>query len=421
MTAIPPLSQFRLEVDADRVAQLVFDCPGRTMNVFSEAAIAEIGAVARWLAEADVRGLLIVSGKDNAFCAGADLTELGLAYDMIVAAPPRARFALAFDHFFRLSAALRALETAGRPVVAAVGGLALGGGCELALAAHRRVLADDLRAAFGLPESLVGLLPGAGGTQRLPRIIGLEAALPVLLDGARLGGKAASAAGLADELVAPGAEVEAARAWLLSDPEAVQPWDRPDWRPAEAAGVATVVADRRRAVLADTLGHYPAPLAILDCVGLGLPQPFEGAIRTEMAIFAELIQREEPRNMIASLFLAKTEYERLARRGNLPPFLDPIIAAVRGALDREDAAVLAKAGFPGAGAAPVRDRAGPGYWLDGADGADAGRALARVGEAVAPALAALGPDERRLADYAVVRETGYPAYLGGPSAYSARN
>ena len=168
MSALPALTQFRLDPQDSGVVHLVFDCPGRTMNVFSEAAIADIGQVAAWLTEADVRGLLIRSGKANAFCAGADLTELGLAYDMIVAAPARARFDLAFDHFFRFSKALRALETAGKPVAAAVAGLALGGGCEFALAAHHRVLADDRNAAMGLPESLVGLLPGAGGTQRLP-------------------------------------------------------------------------------------------------------------------------------------------------------------------------------------------------------------------------------------------------------------
>src|SRR5260370_5493190 len=186
MSETPELEQFRLEFKDNGLVHLVFDAPGRTMNVFSNAAIHELGVFGRWLAESDARGVVLRSGKDTAFCAGADLTELGVAYDMIMQTPPHARFNAAFDHFFRLSLAIRALETSGKPVAAAIAGLALGGGCELALGAHYRVLVNDQRASLGLPESLVGLLPGAGGTQRLPRLIGTEAALPILADGARL-------------------------------------------------------------------------------------------------------------------------------------------------------------------------------------------------------------------------------------------
>src|ERR1700676_74814 len=114
---------------------------------------------------------------------------------MTRAPPPETRDRVAFEHFFSLSQALRGIETAGKPVAAAIGGLALGGGGELALAAHYRVMVDDPKVAFGLPESLVGLLPGAGGTQRLPRLIGIEKALPVLLEGARLSGPAGAPAG----------------------------------------------------------------------------------------------------------------------------------------------------------------------------------------------------------------------------------
>src|SRR6202023_1331591 len=135
------------------------------------------------------------------------LTELGVAYDMIMQTPPNARFNAAFDHFFRLSLAIRALETSGKPVAAAIAGLALGGGCELALGTHYRVLVDTPNAALGLPESLVGLLPGGGGTQRLPRLIEIEKALPILLAGARLSGRGALEAGLVDQLVPAGDEV----------------------------------------------------------------------------------------------------------------------------------------------------------------------------------------------------------------------
>jgi 3-hydroxyacyl-CoA dehydrogenase/enoyl-CoA hydratase/3-hydroxybutyryl-CoA epimerase len=421
MTDLPKLIQFRLEPAASGVVHLVFDCPGRTMNVFSEAAIVELGAVAEWLAAVEVRGLVIRSGKGNAFCAGADLTELGLAYDMIVAAPERRRFDLAFDHFFRLSRALRALETAGKPVAAAIGGLALGGGCELALAAHHRVLADDPRAALGLPESLVGLLPGAGGTQRLPRLLGIERALPILLDGARLAGSAALEAGLVHALADPGDEVRAAEAWVLSADGAAQPWDRDDWVPTPAADAAAAIAPVRDRVLRDTQGHYPAALAILDCVEHGLPQLFDGAMRSEMAIFAHLIQREEPRNMIATLFLAKTDYERLRRKDALPTFVTAIVRATRAAAGREDAATLAAAGFSGGNGSVARPASHKGYWIESGKGRAAGEALARIGRALAPLGEELSDDERRLADYAVVAEAGYPAYLGGPYTYARRS
>jgi 3-hydroxyacyl-CoA dehydrogenase / enoyl-CoA hydratase / 3-hydroxybutyryl-CoA epimerase len=424
----PKLEQFRLEIRDNGLVHLIFDAPGRTMNVFSNAAIHELGAFGRWLSQSDARGVVIRSGKDTAFCAGADLTELGVAYDMIMQTPPNARFNAAFDHFFRLSLAIRALETSGKPVAAAIAGLALGGGCELALGAHYRVLVDDPRAALGLPESLVGLLPGAGGTQRLPRLIGVEAALPILLEGARLSGEAALKAGLVDLLVKPGEEVAAAEAWLLTAKTPIQPWDRLDWRAPSPPDVSGALSAMRKDVLAQTLGHDPAPLAILDCVEFGLAQCFDGAIRSEMAIFSHLIQRAEPRNMIRTLFLGKTEFERLKRKNAVPAFVAQVLAAVRTIVAQtgDEAEALAAAGFVNAARsriAPVRDRAAPGYWIDSAvEDPRRAKALAvldRIAEAAAPWAAGRTPAELQVADYAIVSETGYPAYLGGPFAFAA--
>src|SRR5258708_25743310 len=203
MPGAPELKQFRIEWSANRVVHLVFDLPGRSMNVFSNAAIEELGRFADWLPQSDVAGVVIRSGKTSAFCAGADLAELETAYEMIMAAPSAERDRVAFDHFFRLSQGLRKLETAGKPVAIAIAGLALGGGTEFALAAHHRIITDQAQSTFGLPESLVGLLPGGGGTQRLPRLIGIEAALPVLLHGARIGGAWAPPRGLAGTPAAP--------------------------------------------------------------------------------------------------------------------------------------------------------------------------------------------------------------------------
>ena len=426
MPTPPKLEQFRLEFKDNGLVHFVFDAPGRTMNVFSDAAIVELGAFARWLAESDVRGVVIRSGKETGFCAGADLTELGVAYDMIMATPVYARFKTAYDHFFRLSLAIRALESCGKPVASAIAGLALGGGCELALGTHYRVLTKDPRAALGLPESLVGLLPGGGGTQRLPRLIGTERAIPILLEGARLSGATALQSGLVDTLVAPGEEVAAAEAWLLSTTAAQQPWDRPNWIDPSPTATSRIITPVREQVLAATLGHYPAPLAILDCLEFGLPQCFDGAIRSEMAIFSHLIQRAEARNMIQTMFLGRTDHDRLAKSGARPTFVDEFVAAARSTLEaaRPGDDLLATIGFTRPGlpkVAPLRRRTRPGYWLQDSDD-DPRRQPAldlmrRLSAAVAPLLRDLTPEQLRIADYAAVRELGYPAYLGGPATF----
>jgi len=425
MDELGKLQQFRAERSENNVLHLVFDMPGRPMNVFSNAAIAELAIFSQWLRDSDVKGVVIRSGKPSAFCAGADLAELGLAYDMIMAAPAETRDRVAFDHFFSLSQALRGIETAGKPVVAAIAGLALGGGGELALAAHHRVMVDDPKIAFGLPESLVGLLPGGGGTQRLPRLTGTETALPILLDGARLSGQAAIAAGVVDQLVAAGEEVAAAERWVLSHPSVSQPWDRPGWQPADADRVADIIARKRESVLAETLGHYPAPLAILDCVGEGVPQPFDAAIRTEMQIFAKLIQRREPRNMIRTLFLGRLDHDRLRKAGGIPAPVEQAVAAVSEALqagataDATLANAFARAGFHGPGKAPVFDGviAQSAFWLEAEPVTEGKRALRdRLARAYAVAnrwRSTFSEDQRRAADYLLVKNHGFPAYMAG--------
>jgi 3-hydroxyacyl-CoA dehydrogenase / enoyl-CoA hydratase / 3-hydroxybutyryl-CoA epimerase len=426
MTVLGNLKEFRAERAENGVVHLVFDMPGRPMNVFSNAAIAELAIFSEWLRGSDVKGVVIRSGKASAFCAGADLTELGLAYDMIMAAPAETRDGLAFDHFFRLSRALRGIETAGKPVAAAIAGLALGGGGELALAAHYRVMVDDPRAAFGLPESLVGLLPGAGGTQRLPRLIGIEKALPVLLEGERLSGQGAVAAGVVDHLVPLGEEVAAAERWVLSHATASQPWDRAEWWPADADRATTIIGRKRADVLADTLGHYPAPLAILDCIGEGFPQPFDDAIRTEMQIFSKLIQRREPRNMIRTLFLGRLDHDRFQKAGGIPATVDQAVAAVAEAMRADGngdpvlANAFARAGFGGA-TTPTSAFDGviaqAAFWLEAEPVTD-GKLALRQRLASAHAVAAkwrgrLSEDERRAADYLLVKKCGFPAYMGG--------
>lgn len=184
-----------LVVDGDGIATIRFDVPGRSMNVLSSAVIDEFAAaVDSALADPAVRGILVTSGKPS-FMPGADLTELAQQFER-QRTPTQAR-----DDHAGLSKLLRRLETGGKPVAAAINGVALGGGFEICLACHYRVLADDPKAQVGLPEVKVGLLPGAGGTQRLPRLVGIEKAAEMLRTCRPISSEKAKAYGLIREEV----------------------------------------------------------------------------------------------------------------------------------------------------------------------------------------------------------------------------
>jgi 3-hydroxyacyl-CoA dehydrogenase / enoyl-CoA hydratase / 3-hydroxybutyryl-CoA epimerase len=420
--SLPPLTQFRVEAQDNGLIHLVFDCPERSMNVFSNKAIHELGAFAEWLHGADVRGVVVRSGKPSGFCAGADLTELGVAYDMIAAAPAADRFDIAFKHFFPLSHAIRRLETAGKPVAAAIAGVALGGGCELALGAHYRVATRSPRALLGLPECAVGLLPGAGGTQRITRLVGVDLGLEVLLLGRNLHGDAAVAAGLVDALVDAGSEIAAAEAWLLSGAaHAVQPWDRRDHQPLSHDSYGAAITAHRSGELQRMLGHEPAPIAILDCVEFGLMQPIDGAIRAEMAVFAALIQRTEPRNMIRTMFLGKQAWDKASRDGALAPAVIAAHQAVQSAVASALSACpgLARAGFaPGTCIEPVQSRPAAGLWFAGQP--DIAAAVHQLGRQLREIAAPLTETELLQLDHAASRDGAIPPYLGGVTGLAAQ-
>lgn len=415
---LPQLTQFRVEPQDNGLIHFVFDCPGKSMNVFSNAAIHELGAFAEWLHRSDVKGVVVRSGKETGFCAGADLTELGVAYDMIVAAPKADRFDMAFNHFFPLGHAIRRLETAGKPVAAAIHGVALGGGCELAMGCHYRVATSSRRTLLGLPECAVGLLPGAGGTQRMPRLVGLHLGLEVLLLGRNLQGQAAVGAGLVDELVAEGQEIAAAEAWLLSDAaHAVQPWDRPGSEPIAHAAIAATIASHRERELHRMLGHEPAPIAILDCVELGIIQPIDGAIRSEMSVFSALIQRPEPRNMIRTMFLGKQAFDKAERSDSVPASVTEAASALSASIEAELTACpcLRQAGFGSHGEVtePVQSRVGADFWF--CSQPELCAAIARMGRAATELTSQLSAGELLQLDHLCVRNGSVPAYLGGAS------
>ena len=240
----------------------------------------------------------------------ADLTELGRSAD--------AASLMAFTT--RFHALMRAIEKSGKPFCAAINGTALGGGYEIALACHRRIAADDPRIRIGLPEVTIGLLPGGGGTQRLPRMIGIRAALPLLLEGRKLDPAKALAAGLVDQVVPADRLLEAARAWLLTEgpQNAVQPWDRkgfkiPDGGVFSPKGHETFVAGN--ALLHEkTWGNYPAPRNIASCVYEGLITDFDTGLKIESRYFVNCALSGEARNMIRSLFFSIGEANKLAAR-----------------------------------------------------------------------------------------------------------
>ncbi|GGY89905.1 enoyl-CoA hydratase-related protein [Novosphingobium colocasiae] len=418
---LPEFTQFRVEFQDNGLVHFIFDAP-RSMNVFSNKAIHELAAFAEWLHRADdVKGVVVRSGKANGFCAGADLTELGVAYEMIVAAPRADRFDIAFNHFFPLSHSIRRLETAGKPVAAAIAGVALGGGCELALGAHYRVMTNSRRAMLGLPEYAVGLLPGAGGTQRMTRLVGVEAGLEVLLLGRTYQGQEAVDAGLAGEIVEEGEEVAAAERWLLSDAaHCTQPWDRADHVPLSHAAIAEPIERHRTRELARMLGHEPAPIAIIDCVEFGLIQPIDGGIRAEMSVFSALISRPEPRNMIRTMFLGKQAYDKAAKDGTIPAAVtaaqEAVTAAVAAAVAETPALRTALVGGAADGTAPVQTRVGADFWVRGQ--ADQMAALSRLSATCAPLVADLDETALLQLDHALARSGTIPAYLGGTKGLS---
>ena len=334
-----------IKTDSNGIALISIDLKDRSMNVVSPEFIGELDkAIDQVAGDENIKGAVVTSGKSS-FIAGADLLQIVDEID------PGADPKVAFAKWSGLQQLYRKLETCGKPVVAAINGTALGGGLELCLACHYRVAADNPKAKLGQPEVQVGLLPGAGGTQRLPRLIGLEAALPLLLQGTHLSPAKAAELGVVDLLVEPGQEVDAAKQWILDGGEAVQPWDKKGFKVPGGAGLMNPKAIQTQmfgvALLQKTTNHnYPAPIAIMSAVYEGSVLPIDQALQIESKYFAELLTSAEARNMIRTLFVNKGAADKLVRR---PQGIDTSKVTKLGVLG---------AGMMGAGVAFVSARAG---------------------------------------------------------------
>jgi 3-hydroxyacyl-CoA dehydrogenase/enoyl-CoA hydratase/3-hydroxybutyryl-CoA epimerase len=301
---------FRTEIDDDGILLLTFDVPGRSMNTITAQVVADLTGLIAWIkGDAAIKGVVITSGKPSGFCAGADLGEMGgNAAAGAGETTAEGRTKAAFDRSFALNRLLRDLETCGKPVAAAINGLALGGGLEIALACHYRVAANDNpKLQLGLPECKVGLIPGAGGTQRLPRLMGVMAAAPYLLEGKSMSAAEAQSGGVI-HATAPTADlVGTAKAWVKANPKAKAPWDDKGFRipgggPHDKAAQAFMMGN---AMLAkNSYGNYPAQRHILSSVYEGLQVPIDAALRIESRYFVKTLTRPEAQAMVRTLFLS---------------------------------------------------------------------------------------------------------------------
>ena len=296
---------FTMTVKSDGVAVILFDCTMRKMNTLTAAGWDALAALVGEIKnDPAIRGAVIASGKANGFCAGADLGEM-MRYAGVTPADEATQRAV-FDTLFKANGVARAIETCGKPVAAAIGGLALGGGLELALACHHRIVADDPAIRLGLPEATIGLLPGGGGTQRVGRLLGIARAMPLLQEGTTIDPAHALELGLIDAVVPKGEELVAAKAWVLADGDAIAPWDRKDFAlpgggPYSESGNAEFIA-AAAGVAKSGSGNYPAKMNIARAVYEGVQVPMDAAIVIETRYFVATLQTPTARAMIRTQF-----------------------------------------------------------------------------------------------------------------------
>ncbi|WP_044275132.1 3-hydroxyacyl-CoA dehydrogenase NAD-binding domain-containing protein [Pseudomonas fluorescens] len=290
----------RYEKGQDQIVVLTLDMPGQSANTMNAAYREAMAAtLTRLEAEKDeIAGVVITSAKKT-FFAGGDLNEL-IKVD-------KAHAKAFYDSVLVLKAQLRRLETLGKPVVAAINGAALGGGWEICLACHHRVALDDKSVQLGLPEVTLGLLPGGGGVVRMVRMLGLEKALPYLLEGKKVRPAQALQAGLIDELAADREALLAqSRAWVLANPEVRQPWDNkgyaiPGGTPSHPK-VAQMLAIAPSILRSKTQGCFPAPEKILCAAVEGAQVDFDTAHLIETRYFTELVTGQVAKNMIGTFW-----------------------------------------------------------------------------------------------------------------------
>ena len=319
------MTDFTMTADADGVATITWDVASKSMNVMSTAAFAHLsGLFDAAFADPAVKGVILTSGKKD-FAGGMDLN--------VIAQMRAGGAAVIFDGVMGMHKILRKIELAGmdpktkkggKPVVAALPGTALGIGLELPLSCHRIIAADNPKAKIGLPEIMVGIFPGAGGTTRLVRKLGAMMAAPFLLEGRLSSPKDAKSAGIIDEVVAPEDLLARAKEWVLGakDADLVKIWDdkaykMPGGTPYHPAGFMTFVGANAM-VMGKTMGAFPAAKALLGAVYEGALVPFDVALKIEARHFTGVLMNPSSTAMIRSLFINKEVLEKGANRPKVP-------------------------------------------------------------------------------------------------------
>ena len=378
-------------LDADGIATITWNIPDRPVNVMNETTMDLFRQeVEKVVADDAVRGVIVTSGKDD-FIAGADLDTFleDRTVDEILP-----QF-LMFDRLGRL------METGGKPFVALINGHALGGGFETALCCHYRVAVDNPKTRVGLPEVTLGVLPGGGGTQRVPRMLGLQAGLKMLLDGRKYTVDAAHKMGLIDQIAPAGQSMAVARQWALDNPDATQPWDRKGFRIPGGAVQSPSGLQLFPAANAmgreKSCGNYPAVQAILSCVYEGCQTSIDVGLRVESKYLVNMIRSPVTKAMVRTGFFEMANARKLKARPEGVP------------KSRVDKLGILGAGMMGAGIAGVSSGAGIDVVLMDVDqeSAEAGKVRAatplekrvRQGRMTADALAAQMDRITASADY----------------------
>ena len=348
------MPNFKFEVDADGIALITWDMPGRSMNVIDASVTEELAQLVDKVAnDAAIKGAVVTSGKDS-FCGGADLTMLermSATYtDLVKREGAEAANKMVFEESRKLSLIYRQLEKSGKPWVAAINGTAMGGGFELCLACHHRVASDNPKTRLGLPEVKVGLFPGAGGTQRIARMLPPADALQFLLKGDQLKTDRAKAMKLIDAVVPAADLVKSAKDWIKAGGKAEAPWDVKGFKlpggPVYSKAGMMVFPPANAIYRRETYDNYPAARAILQVVYEGLQLDMDTALRVESRWFAKILRSPEAAAMIRSLFVSMQELNKGARRPTDVPATNLKKIGVVGA------------GFMGAGIAQVSAAAG---------------------------------------------------------------
>ncbi|MGL4907189.1 MAG: enoyl-CoA hydratase-related protein, partial [Plesiomonas sp.] len=280
-------SAFSVTVRDDGIAVLTIDVPNESMNTLKAEFGQQIRAILQQLqqpsdpAQPTIKGLVLISGKPDSFIAGADINMLAACRNSSEA-----------QQLSREGHAIMA-ELAGLPftVVAAIHGACLGGGLELALACHARVCSLSDKTVLGLPEVQLGLLPGSGGTQRLPALVGVAKALDLMLSGRQVRAKQALKMGLVDDAVADTVLLDVAAALALKPkPTRKHPNGKMGWlMDGNSIGRNIILTQALKQTLNKTRGNYPAPERIIDVVRIGQSEGFDAGLDAEARHFGELV------------------------------------------------------------------------------------------------------------------------------------